>query len=313
MRGAFQDQTGLFSYISLEERVPEKHPLRDIRELVRAVLVDLNRDFAALYSDEERPSIPPEQLVSALLLQAFYGLRSERQLIEQLDYNLLFRWFVGLSPDAPVWVPETFTKNRDRLQEGEILQRFMRTLLNHPRVKPLLSDEHFSVDGTLIEAWASFKSFKPKDGSDGSGGANFHDQKRSNATHASTSDPESCLYRRAKGREAKLCYMGHAMMENRNGLAVGGEVTLARAARRSAKPQRRCLAPRRGKPASLRVLARTRPMTPRSTARICAPLTSRPTSPRITGRRRRVKSARPSSTTKQRRARLTACRRRDAK
>jgi transposase len=128
MRGAFRDQTGLFSSISLEERVPEKHPLRDIRELVRAVLVDMNRDFAALYSDEGRPSISPEQLVSALLLQAFYGLRSERQLIEQLDYNLPFRWFVGLSPDAPVWVPTTFTKNRDRLQEGEILQRFMQTL-----------------------------------------------------------------------------------------------------------------------------------------------------------------------------------------
>jgi transposase len=167
MRGAFQDRTGLFSYISLEERVPKKHPLRDIRELVRAILVDMNRDFAALYSDEGRPSIPPEQRVSALLLQAFYGLRSERQLIEQLDYNLLFRWFVGLSPDAPVWVPTTFTKNRDRLQEGEILQRFMQTLLNHPRVKPLLSDEHFSVDGTLIEAKRSGtdrvpRSFRPR-------------------------------------------------------------------------------------------------------------------------------------------------------
>ena len=234
MRGAFQDQTGLFSYISLEERVPEKHPLRDIRELVRAVLVDMNRDFAALYSDEGRPSIPPEQLLSALLLQAFYGLRSERQLIEQLDYNLLFRWFVGLSPDAPVWVPTTFTKNRDRLQEGEILQRFMRTLLNHPRVKPLLSDEHFSVDGTLIEAKAirdgsrsailsaSFKSFKPKDGSDDSDGSNFHKQKRGNETHASTTDPDCRLYRKAEGREAKLCTMGHALMENRNGLAIGG-------------------------------------------------------------------------------------------
>jgi transposase len=168
MRGAFWDQTGLFSYVSLEERVPERHPLRNIRELVRAVLVDMNKDFAALYADEGRPSIPPEQLRSALLFQAFYGLRSERQLMEQLDYNLLFRWFVGLSPDAPVWVPTTFIKNRERLQDGEVLQRFMQTLLNHPRVKPLLSDEHFSVDGTLIEAWASFKSFKPKNGSDDS-------------------------------------------------------------------------------------------------------------------------------------------------
>jgi transposase len=220
MRGTFRNQAGLFSYLSLEERVPERHPLRNIRELVRAVLVDMTKDFAALYSDEGRPSIPPEQLLSALLLQAFYGLRSERQLMEQLDYNLLFRWFVGLSPDAPVWVPTTFTKNRERLQDGDVFQRFMQTLLNHPRVKPLLSDEHFSVDGTLIEAWASFKSFKPKD-------SDFHNQRRSNETHASQSDPDSRLYRKARGREAKLCYMGHALMENRNGLAVGAQVTLA--------------------------------------------------------------------------------------
>ena len=227
MRGTFRNQAGLFSYLSLEERVPERHPLRNIRELVRAVLVDMTKDFAALYSDEGRPSIPPEQLLSALLLQAFYGLRSERQLMEQLDYNLLFRWFVGLSPDAPVWVPTTFTKNRERLQDGDVFQRFMQTLLNHPRVKPLLSDEHFSVDGTLIEAWASFKSFKPKDGSEKSDGSDFHNQRRSNETHASQSDPDSRLYRKAQGREAKLCYMGHALMENRNGLAVGAQVTLA--------------------------------------------------------------------------------------
>jgi transposase len=227
MRGTFRNQAGLFSYLSLEERVPERHPLRNIRELVRAVLVDMTKDFAALYSDEGRPSIPPERLLSALLLQAFYGLRSERQLMEQLDYNLLFRWFVGLSPDAPVWVPTTFTKNRERLQDGDVFQRFMQTLLNHPRVKPLLSDEHFSVDGTLIEAWASFKSFKPKDGSEKSDGSDFHNQRRSNETHASQSDPDSRLYRKAQGREAKLCYMGHALMENRNGLAVGAQVTLA--------------------------------------------------------------------------------------
>ena len=184
MRGAFRNQAGLFSYLSLEERVPERQPLRNIRELVRAVLVDMTKDFAAMYSDEGRPSIPPEQLLSALLLQAFYGLRSERQLMEQLDYNLLFRWFVGLSPDAPVWVPTTFTKNRERLQDGDVFQRFMQTLLNHPRVKPLLSDEHFSVDGTLIEAWASFKSVKPKDGSEKSDGSDFHNQRRSNETPA---------------------------------------------------------------------------------------------------------------------------------
>jgi transposase len=228
MRGAFQDQGGLFSYISPEARVPANHPLRKIRELVRNVLVDLNRSFSRLYASEGRPSIPPEQLLSALLLQVFYGIRSERQLMEQLDYNLLYRWFAGLSPDDPVWDPTTFTKNRDRLQSGEVFAKFMSRLLNHPQVKPLLSDEHFSVDGTLIEAWASQKSFRPKDGSgDGDGGADFHGQKRKNDTHASTSDPDSRLYRKAAGREARLCYMGHATMENRHGLAVAGMVTLA--------------------------------------------------------------------------------------
>jgi transposase len=227
MRGLFEDQSGLFSYIALEERVPEKHPLRKIREFVRAVLIDLNGDFALIYAAEGRPSIPPEQLLSALLLQVFYGIRSERQLMEQLDYNLLFRWFVGLSPDAAVWVPTSFTKNRERLQKGAVFEKFMTALLRHPQVKPLLSDEHFSVDGTLIEAWASFKSFKAKDGSDDSDGSNFHKQKRGNDTHASTTDPDCRLYRKADGREARLCYMGHALMENRNGLAVGGTVTQA--------------------------------------------------------------------------------------
>jgi transposase len=228
MRGAFVDQGGLFSYISPEARVPPDHPLRKIRELVRAVLGELNRSLGKLYASEGRPSIPPEQLLSALLLQVFYGIRSERQLMEQLDYNLLYRWFVGLSPDDRVWDPTTFTKNRERLQHGEVFAKFMSALLNHPQVKPLLSDEHFSVDGTLIEAWASQKSFRPKDGSgDEDGGANFHGQKRKNDTHASTSDPDSRLYRKAAGREAKLSYMGHATMENRHGLAVAGMVTLA--------------------------------------------------------------------------------------
>ena len=191
-------------------------------------LSELNRSLGKLYASEGRPSIPPEQLLSALLLQVFYGIRSERQLMEQLDYNLLYRWFVGLSPDDPVWDPTTFTKNRDRLQNGEVFAKFMSKLLNHPQVKPLLSDEHFSVDGTLIEAWASQKSFRPKDGSgDDDGGANFHGQKRKNDTHASTTDPDSRLYRKAAGREAKLCYMGHATMENRHGLAVAGMVTHA--------------------------------------------------------------------------------------
>src|SRR5882757_5642838 len=228
MRGAFADQGGLFSYISPEARVPAGHPLRKVRVLVRDVLGELNRSFGKLYASEGRPSIPPEQLLSALLLQVFYGIRSERQLMEQLDYNLLYRWFVGLSPDDPVWDPTTFTKNRDRLQNGEVFTKFMSKLLNHPQVKPLLSDEHFSVDGTLIEAWASHKSFRPKDGSgDDDGGADFHGQQRKNDTHASTSDPDSRLYRKAAGREAKLCYMGHATMENRHGLAVAGMVTLA--------------------------------------------------------------------------------------
>ena len=191
------------------------------------MLGELNRSLGKLYASEGRPSIPPEQLLSALLLQVFYGIRSERQLMEQLDYNLLYRWFVGLSPDDPVWDPTTFTKNRDRLQDGDIFTKFMSKLLNYPQVKPLLSDEHFSVDGTLIEAWASQKSFRPKDGSDDGDGANFHGQKRKNDTHASTSDPDSRLYRKAAGREAKLSYMGHVTMENRHGLAVTGMVTQA--------------------------------------------------------------------------------------
>jgi transposase len=228
MRGAFTDQGQLFSYISPEARVRADHPLRKIRKLVRDVLGELYRSLSRLYASEGRPSIPPEQLLSALLLQVFYGIRSERQLMEQLDYNLLYRWFVGLSPDDPVWDPTVFTKNRDRLQSGEVFAKFMTKLLNHPQVKPLLSDEHFSVDGTLIEAWASQKSFRPKDGSgDDDGGANFHGQKRKNDTHASTTDPDCRLYRKAAGREAKLCYMGHATMENRHGLAVAGMVTLA--------------------------------------------------------------------------------------
>jgi len=210
MRGHFRDQGGLFSYISPETRVPAGHPLREIRQLVRAVLKDLGPSFGKLYASEGRPSIPPEQLLSALLLQAFYSIRSERQLMEQLD-----------------WDATTFTKNRERLQRGDVLRKFMTRLLNHPQVKPLLSDDHFSVDGTLIEAWASQKSFKPKDGSGEGDGANWHNQKRSNETHASTTDPESRLYRKAAGREAKLCYMGHVTMENRHGLAVAGMVTTA--------------------------------------------------------------------------------------
>lgn len=229
MRGRLVDQSGMFSYLRPEDRIPTDHPLRRIRELVRDVLKELSPSFGKLYSHEGRPSIPPEQLLSALLLQAFYGIRSERLVMEQLNYNILFRWFVGLSPDDPVWHPTVFTKNRDRLQENEVFGKFMTKLLEHEKVRPLLSDEHFSVDGTLIEAWASHKSFKPKKarGEKDDDGSNFHGQVRKNDTHQSTSDPEAKLYRKADGREAKLCYMGHALMENRNGLAVGGTVTQA--------------------------------------------------------------------------------------
>jgi transposase len=227
MRGRFEDQGGMFSYVQPEERIPASHPLRKVRELVREVLKGLSHGFGKLYSHEGRPSIPPEQLLSALLLQVFYGIRSERLLMEQLNYNLLFRWFVGLSPDDPVWDVTVFTKNRERLQRGDVFQKFMAKLLEHERVKPLLSDEHFSVDGTLIEAWASHKSFKPKDGSEDGDGSNFHGQTRKNDTHASTTDPDARLYRKAAGREARLSYMGHALMENRNGLAVAGTVSEA--------------------------------------------------------------------------------------
>jgi transposase len=226
MRGRFRDQGGLFSYISPDQRVPKDHPLRHIQQFVRAVLKELSPGLGRLYSSKGRPSIPPEQLLSALLLQVFYGIRSERQLMEQLNDNLLYRWFVGLAPDDAVWDATTFSKNRERLQSGDVFQTFMARLLNHPQVKPLLSDEHFSVDGTLIEAWASQKSFRPKDGSD-SNGTNFHGQSRKNDTHASVTDPQSRLYRKAAGREAKLCYMGHVTMENRHGLAVAGTLTPA--------------------------------------------------------------------------------------
>lgn len=198
MRGAFEDQGRLFSYLSPEQRVPARHPLRTIRELVREVLRELDRDFRTLYSTTGRPSIPPEQLLSALLLHVLYGVRSERHLMEQLNSNLLDRWFVGLSPDDAVWDATTFTKNRERLQRGDLFNRFMETLLHHKEVMPLLSDEHFSVDGTLIEAWAGHKSFKLKNDTDGDG-EHFHGTTRKNATHASTTDPDSRLYRKSEG------------------------------------------------------------------------------------------------------------------
>ena len=235
MRGGDERTGSLFSYVDLEARVGKEHPLRTIRGLVNEALAALSGDFSAMYSRIGRPSIPPEKLLRAMLLQAFYSIRSERQLMERLEFDLLFRWFVGIGVDDAAWDHSTFSKNRDRLLEGDIAAKFMQAVLDQPRVKRLLSTDHFSVDGTLIEAWASMKSFKPKDGSDEpppSGGgrnveANFHGQKRSNETHTSTTDPEAKLYRKGAGKEAKLCFMGHALMENRNGLVVDACLTHA--------------------------------------------------------------------------------------
>jgi transposase len=233
MRGSDQRAGSLFSYVDIEARVAGDHPLRQIRVFVNEALGQLDRTFAKLYADEGRPSIPPERLLRASLLQLFYSIRSERQLMERLDFDLLFRWFVGLGVDDPVWDATVFTKNRDRLLNSEIAQQFLSALLALPRVKQLLSREHFTVDGTLLKAWASMKSFRPKDGSGKPPGAgrngerDFHGEKRSNDTHASTTDPEARLYRKGNGRESMLCYMGHALMENRNGLAVAGTVTHA--------------------------------------------------------------------------------------
>jgi transposase len=233
MRGLDERTGSLFSYVDLEARIRTDHPLRPIRAIVNDALAALEGAFAPLYAQVGRPSIPPEKLLRAMLLQAFYSIRSERQLMERLDTDLLFRWFVGLGIDDLVWDHSTFSKNRDRLLEGDIAAKFLSAVLAQPRVKRLLSTEHFSVDGTLIEAWASMKSFKPKDGSDEppSGGrnaeVNFRGEVRSNATHASTTDPDARLYRKGAGKEAKLCFTGHALMENRSGLLVGACLTRA--------------------------------------------------------------------------------------
>lgn len=277
MRGSDATTGTMFSYVDLEKRVPKTHPLRGIREMINEVLRELDSDFAAMYATFGRPSIAPEKLLRGMLLQIFFTIRSERQLMEQLDYNLLFRWFVGLGIDDPVWHHSTYSKNRDRLLEGDVAAKFFKTLLEHEKVKPLLSEEHFSVDGTLVEAWASMKSFVPKDddappsGEDGHEDAvpgqqadapatqadavegntgattetkqdketdtpnkksrneevDFHCQKRSNATHVSTTDPDAKLYRKGKGKEAKLSFMGHAMIENRHGLVVETGMTQA--------------------------------------------------------------------------------------
>jgi transposase len=265
MRGTDEASGSLFSYVDLEERIPARHPLRKIRQVVNDALASLDGEFAPLYADFGRPSIAPERLIRASLIQILFSIRSERQLMEQMQYNLLFRWFVGLGIDDPVWVATVFTKNRDRLLTTDMSRKVMAAILAHREVAPLLSDEHFSVDGTLIKAWASMKSFQPKaEGAppddDGPGGPPAHEtapddqpahpepetgpmprpnhrnrnaevdfkgEKRSNATHASTTDPQARLYKKSPGAGAVLCFMGHALMENRHGLVVQGDLTQA--------------------------------------------------------------------------------------
>jgi transposase len=231
MRGQDTQQSAMFSYLAPEERVPQDHPLRPIRRIVDVVLQALSASFDAMYASYGRPSIAPEKLLRALLLQVLYTVRSERMLMEQLAYNLLFRWFVGLNMDEPVWVPTVFSKNRDRLLEGDIADKFFAQVLDQAREADLLSDEHFSVDGTLIEAWAGHKSFQRKDGGKqtppddpGNPTVNFHGETRSNDTHESTTDPDARLARKSGGHEAKLAYCGNVMIENRHGLVVDTEL-----------------------------------------------------------------------------------------
>jgi transposase len=229
MRGEDPKQEAMFSYVSPEQRVPTDHPLRPIREMVDGILQEMSPRFARLYAEVGRPSIAPERLLRALLLQIFYSVRSERLLMEQLDYNLLFRWFVGMQMDERVWNHAVFSKNRERLLNHAIAEAFFQRVLR--QAQPYLSDEHFTVDGTLLEAWASQKSFRPKQEGEPPTGtprdADFHGEQRSNATHQSTTDPEARLYKKSKGSEAKLSYLGHVLMENRNGLLVRTMVTQA--------------------------------------------------------------------------------------
>ena len=232
MRGSDQPQTTMFSYLAVEDRIPADHPLRAVPALVNPILTALSPRFQAMYATGGRPSIPPERLLRALLLQTLYTIRSERQLMEQLDYNLLFRWFVGLNPDDPVWVPTVFTKNRDRLLEGHIADAFLHEVLQAADARGLLSHEHFTVDGTLLEAWASHKSFRrkddptppPSDGDPKNPTVNFRDEKRSNTTHQSVTDPDSRLARKSNGTAALLCHLGSVLMDNRHGLIVATDV-----------------------------------------------------------------------------------------
>ena len=235
MRGQDTQQAGLFSYLSPEARVPVTHPLRPIRHSVDTALTALSPKLTKLYAHTGRPSIAPEKLLRALFLQVRYSIRSERRLMEQLDYNLLFRWFVGLDLDAPVWDVTVFTKNRDRVLEGDLATAFFKQVLAQAQAQRRLSDEHVTVDGTLIEAWAGQKSFKkkaepapaPPSDDPGNPSVDFRGERRTNATHASTTDPEARLYKKAAGQEAKLCFLGHVLMENRHGLVVHATVTQA--------------------------------------------------------------------------------------
>ncbi|HOV31694.1 MAG TPA: IS5 family transposase [Anaerolineaceae bacterium] len=231
MRGNDEEQGAMFSYISVEERIPEDHPLRPIKRMVGVILKDMWRDFSRMYSKLGRRSIPPEQLLRALLLQALYTIRSERMLVEQINYNLLFKWFVGLGMDDTVWNHSTFTKNRERFLRSDLAGAFFTRIIEQAKAMDLLSDEHFTVDGTLIEGWASLKSFQPKDNDKTPTGRNqtvdFRGDKRVNQTHESKTDPDLRLFRKGKGKEAKLVFMGHVLMENRNGLVVDTRLTPA--------------------------------------------------------------------------------------
>jgi transposase len=234
MRGREQQQEGMFSYLSPESRVPADHPLRAIRVYADEALRRMSRVFSQMYSERGRDSVPPETLLKSTLLMALYSVRSERLFCEMLDYNLLFRWFLGMSIDDASFDHSTFSKNRARLLSHKVAPRFLGVIVRMARRKNLVSDEHFTVDGTLIDAWASMKSFKRKDGSSGGGdpskanpSVDFHGERRSNETHASTTDPEARLIRKGQGKESRLAFMGHALMENRNGLFVGIRATQA--------------------------------------------------------------------------------------
>ena len=230
MRGDDQHETELFLYGSMDERVPENHPLRPIRAMTDAALESMSKRFDEMYAKAGRPSIAPEQLLRALLLQALYSIRSERMLVEQLEYNLLFRWFVGLGMSEPAWNHAVFSKNRERLLAGDVAQELFACVVEQARALRLLSDDHFTVDGTLIEAWASHKSFRPKQGGPGDdtkGEGGFRGEKRRNDTHQSTTDPQAKLYRKSSGQESRLAYLGHVMIDNRHGLAVDTELTEA--------------------------------------------------------------------------------------